>query len=285
MKKFIILIIFIFTVYSSYSTDIKCLWWNVKDFFDTKDDPDKDDKVLSNAEYSKKLNIISEKITDSHADIVGLAEVENIEVLQDIAKKTGYTYYYLEEGNDPRGIDIGFLSKYEVQYISHKNLITPYKGNKKYKFSRDCPEAIIKLDNKKLYILLNHLKSKVQESDDDKSDAKRTAQVNGILDIIADIYKKNKDEPYILIMGDFNSSRYSEPMNILQKSGLKILNYLKSDKDIYTMVYKNKKEDIDYIIFNKKLFEKSKIKIFNSFNTKDYKNASDHFPLFIEFEF
>ena len=85
-------------------------------------------------------------------------------------------------------------------------------------------------------------------------------------------------------MGDLNCNRFSEPLNILQKSGLVILNYFYKKKDVYTIIYKKKKEDIDYIIFNKKLFDDGKIKKFKSFNSNDFKKISDHFPLYVEID-
>jgi len=261
--------------------NLKIVWWNVKNFFDTTDDTDKDDTILTKEQYETKLFQISQKLNYFKADIVGLCEVENINILKDIAKKTNYPFYYLEEGNDPRGIDVCILSKYILNYSTNKDMPTPYLENKSYKFSRDCPVVYLNIDNIELYILLTHLKSKLK--DDDKSDKKRSAQVFGILDIISDIYNNSKNEPNLILMGDFNSYRYSEPMNILEKSGLVILNYFHKKNQIFTTKFNGKKEDIDYILFNKKMFEKSKINQFKVFNDKNYEAISDHFPIFLDF--
>jgi endonuclease/exonuclease/phosphatase family metal-dependent hydrolase len=282
-KRFIVFFVFVFCL-NVNSTELKVLWWNVHNFFDTVKDRNKDDIVLTREQYKNKLNLISEKIADSKADIVGLAEVENIGVLKDIAYKAGYPYFYLEEGNDPRGIDVGLLSKYRVDYKSHKNQPTPYKKDKSFKFSRDCTEAFLNVDGKNLYILTTHLKSKVNGGEG-KNDEKRIGQVNGILDIISEIYKNSKSEPMILLMGDFNSNRHSEELNIIEKSGLKILNYLKNENDFYSTVYKHKKQDIDYIILNKKLYDSSKIRKYKTLNSNEYKTLSDHFPIYLEFSF
>ncbi|OHD14512.1 MAG: hypothetical protein A2086_06470 [Spirochaetes bacterium GWD1_27_9] len=282
IKKYFFLILLLSFSFNIQAKTLKVLLWNTENFFDTKDEPKKDDTVLTDEQFNQKLNNISSKIKEINPDIVGLCEIENIFVLEQLAKKSNYKYFYLEEGNDPRGIDVGVLSKYKLEYKTNKNLPTPYKENKNYKFSRDCTESYFEFNKKKFYILLTHLKSSFR--DDKKSEKKREAQIFGILDIISNIYEQNKEEPYLILMGDLNSNRFSEPLNILQKSGLVILNYFYKKKNVYTIIYKKKKEDIDYIIFNKKLFDEGKIKKFKSFNSNDFKKISDHFPLYVEID-
>lgn len=282
MRKFLFAFLLLIYVLNFVSAKpLKVLWWNVENLFDTTDDPKKRDTLLSKEEFSNKILILSSMIEKIDADIVGLAEIENEYILKLLAKRSGYPYYYLEEGNDMRGIDVCLLSKFKIEYISHKDHPTPYKENKNYKFSRDCPEAVFDFEGDQIYILLNHLKSML--GDKELSLKKRVAQSKGILDIVEDIYEEN-NIPYIIIMGDFNSHRYTEPMNILQKSGLKILNYGYNEKNLYTYVYRKKKNDIDYIILNKEMYQIVKIKEFKSLNSRDYRKASDHYPLYLEIE-
>jgi endonuclease/exonuclease/phosphatase family metal-dependent hydrolase len=287
MRYLIIVFILNLSLLEIFPSDLKILWWNVNNFFDIYDDPDTDDTVLKEDFYLRKLNILSEKIKYINADVVGLAEIENESVLKDLADKSGYKYYYIKNGNDPRGINIAFLSKYKADYISHKDQKTPYKGNIEYKFSRDCPEAIIVINNTKIYFLLNHLKSRSDDnsSDLENSSIKRIAQVNGIMEIVSEIYTNNQIKPYIIITGDFNDIRYSKPINIIEKSGFNIINYLYDEKKYFTYSYKNKKEDSDYIIINNDFYKKIKIRKYKSYNTNDYYSISDHFPLFLEIEF
>ncbi|HNZ26788.1 MAG TPA: endonuclease/exonuclease/phosphatase family protein [Spirochaetota bacterium] len=280
MKIIIFFLIALLTVESTQALELKVLWWNVKNFFDTVDDRGKDDDVLTENEYISKLQSVSGVIKKINADFVGLGEIENIFVLSNIAKSSGYPYYYLEEGNDPRGIDVALLSKYPAVYTSNRDLPTPYDGNPNYKFSRDCPKVEIILENGvKFYLLLTHLKSKF--GGDANSERKRISQIYGILDILDGIYAEN-NEPYVLIMGDFNSERYSEPMNILEKSGLKNINYLYNEKNIWTTNF-GKKKDIDYFLVNEAFFKKiTKYKL-KTFGGKYIDKISDHRPLLLEF--
>jgi predicted extracellular nuclease len=286
-SKFFFAALIILNLSAANLFSLKILWWNVNNFFDVSDDPAKEDSVLSKKEYDKKISNVSFGLKKINADVAGLCEVENISILKELAAKSNYPNYYLIEGNDPRGIDICLLSKIKIEYTSHKDQLTPYKEDKNYKFSRDCPEAKFEYKNKKIYLLLNHLKSEYNSDDNEEEKEltvkKRIAQVDGILDIVSEIYKKN-EEPLIILTGDLNSRRYSEPLNILQKSGLKILNYSYNEDNIFTMKYKNNKMDIDYFIFNDILFNKSKIKKLKAYNKKQFEEASDHFPLLLEFD-
>jgi len=85
--------------------------------YDTVDDPDKDDDVFTAQEYADRLNKASLQVRTvlGAPDILGIQEVENITVLEDLAAKIvaddptlNYTAV-LEEGWDIGSIDVGFL--------------------------------------------------------------------------------------------------------------------------------------------------------------------------------
>ncbi len=69
-------------------------YWNVENLFDLIDDPDKNDdefsiggrKNVTDEIYQLKLSHIAETLTDLNADVVGLSEVENKLVLEDLLK-------------------------------------------------------------------------------------------------------------------------------------------------------------------------------------------------------
>lgn len=286
MKKNIctLFLLFLLLFSAAASEKLKIMTWNLKNCFDTIDDPDKSDTVVSQKEYEDKITMLSGVIKKYNPDIAGFSEVENITVLKNIATKSNYEYYYLIEGNDPRGIDVGVISNIALEYRSNKDLPVPYKGNSKYKFSRDCTVSSFATESgKKIYILTTHLKSGYM--DDGKSEMKRIAQSKGILDIVASIYEKEKIEPFVVINGDLNTERYTEPLNIIEKAGFVIMNYSKSPDKLYTYSYRKEKKNFDYIIINK-FFDKSlKNKKIYSVNDDFIKNMSDHYPVIAEFEF
>ena len=104
----------------------RIMGYNVENLFDTEDDPTKDDNAFlptgeqhwTKERYRTKLQHIAEVISavggDAFPDLIGLVEVENATVLQDLLQKTtlgaNTSYRYLvSSGEDRRGIDVALL--------------------------------------------------------------------------------------------------------------------------------------------------------------------------------
>ncbi|MCX6647343.1 MAG: endonuclease/exonuclease/phosphatase family protein [bacterium] len=113
--------------------------YNLQDLFDNIDDPDKFD---GEAPSESRLQALSDVILDADCDILAVQEVENIELLNDFNENYlhgNYSYVVLIEGNDPRGIDVGFLSKFPLQNITsyrERRFVNPETGDIS-RFSRD----------------------------------------------------------------------------------------------------------------------------------------------------
>lgn len=98
--------------------------FNVQRMFDTTNDPGTSDPVLTPTAYQNRLDKASLAIRMhlGSPDILGLVEVENLGVLQDLAAQIdtdelGVDPQYqafLVEGNDVGGIDVGFLIRTDV---------------------------------------------------------------------------------------------------------------------------------------------------------------------------
>lgn len=261
--------------------ELSLVCWNVENLFDPVDCPQTNDRVLTPEAYESRLKGIAGQLKSLNADLIALSEVENISVLAELARRSGYPYYYLEEGNDPRGIDVALLSRLPLNYESNSHLPTPYKGNKKAIFSRDCAVAVIPFAGKRLYLLNTHLKS--MRGGIEETEPIRLAESKGILDIIEGIYRK-EEAPLIILTGDLNCHRYSTPLNLLEKSGLTILNYSRPQSGFYTNKYRGKRGDLDYIIFNRELKERVKVRKFYTVNSPEIEELSDHYPLYLMLE-
>jgi uncharacterized repeat protein (TIGR01451 family) len=99
--------------------------FNMERFFDTVNDPNKDDAVLTQAALDKRLNKASLIVRNiqHYPDVIGVEEMENLSTLQMVAAKLNSDAQtidglpnpnyvaYLVEGNDIGGIDVGFLVK------------------------------------------------------------------------------------------------------------------------------------------------------------------------------
>ena len=131
---------------------VSIMTFNVENLFDNVDDPDKDDKAYLpieakqndahieecneievarwrdeclNLDWSDdaidfKLGVLADAIRqiDGGPDIVALQEIENLRMLErlndDYLADLGYSEAILIEGQDNRGIDVGFLSRLPV---------------------------------------------------------------------------------------------------------------------------------------------------------------------------
>jgi predicted extracellular nuclease len=98
--------------------------FNLERFFDTVDDPDIGEPVLTAEAFANRLNKASLAIRNflKFPDVLAVVEVENLTTLQALAAKISADALaasqpdpqyqaFLEEGNDIGGIDVGYLVK------------------------------------------------------------------------------------------------------------------------------------------------------------------------------
>lgn len=106
--------------------DVRIGFWNVENLYDTIDDPQiKDEEFLPSAKnawtsqrYKTKQTNTAQVIAAMNPDILGMAEVENRAVLNDLVKqpalkkqKYGIVHY---DSPDQRGIDVALIYKTKV---------------------------------------------------------------------------------------------------------------------------------------------------------------------------
>ena len=192
MKLKVFIFLFLSFSISSYANNsLSVMSYNLENFFDTYDDPGKDDKAYlplsakqdqshidacnkirvskwkneclyldwSEENKNKKLNNIVATIRslDTTPDVIAFQEIENINALKDIfykLKDEGYIDYVLIEGNDYRGIDNAYLSKYKIQKTKqHKIIFSPEFSTKD---TRPILEAVIDFNGKPIHFYNVH---------------------------------------------------------------------------------------------------------------------------------
>jgi predicted extracellular nuclease len=94
--------------------------FNLQNLFDTVNEPDKHDDATSPEDYALQLDKLAEAIHDDLLEptIIGVQEVENLTVLNDLAARPEIKAEYeavLVDGPDERGIDVGLL--YRVDQV------------------------------------------------------------------------------------------------------------------------------------------------------------------------
>jgi hypothetical protein len=150
------------------------------------------------------------------ADVAILTEVESLAALRTLSTEITSSYKsFLVEGNDMRGIDIGFLIKSDLpikgEIFSHKNREwkDPVTRRKTPLFSRDLPVLLLRKDNEiKPFLMIfgMHAISMRGRPGDFQSARLRAAQFEGALGIISEFREKYGHDIPVMLAGDFNTS-------------------------------------------------------------------------------
>jgi hypothetical protein len=198
----------------SKGSQFKIAFYNTENLFDTIDDPQKSDndflptsKVAWTSErYNHKIqNIARVLVAIDSVDlpaVVGLAEIENIAVLNDLVTKTplrkGKYQAILEEGRDPRGIDVALIFRKDLlHYISHKAFPASHSFDTRSILCVNLTDA--KKDT--FHIFVNHWKSR--EGGSNETEVKRLENAASLKHLTDSVFARNP-KANIVIMGDFN---------------------------------------------------------------------------------
>ena len=193
-------------------------FWNAENLFDLEDDPLKNDdefsiggrKKVDQKIYDLKIQHSAEVLSDLNVDILGLCEVENRKVLQDLNKSYKARNYSIVHYDSPdeRGIDNALLyDKNKFTLISSKPISNTLKGGDK---TRDILYVEGKYKNNKLHIFVNHWPSNYGGRE--KAIPKRFETANLVMDVIKKIQNKDKFADIVLI-GDFNEDPDEQNIN------------------------------------------------------------------------
>ena len=197
-------------------------FYNLENLFDTENDtlifdddrtPEgKDNWTLKR--YNKKLDhltrVLSEigsEVTKTSPDIIGVCEVENLSVIEDLVnhgnlidKQYGIVHF---DSPDERGIDVALLYKKDVflptSFASHRLLLFDDEDHRNY--TRDQLLVGGYLDNEPYYFMVNHWPSR--SGGEARSRPNRIAAAKLSRRIIDSIQRLNADAK-IIGMGDFN---------------------------------------------------------------------------------
>ena len=260
-------------------------FYNLENLFDTINDPTINDeaspmmelKFNRSAVYWDKIEKLASTIAQIGLEksktspaIIGVAEVENRSVLEDLAKskhllKNNYGIIHYDSP-DKRGIDVALL--YQKEYFNpvFHEVFNPniYRGNKKV-FTRDQLLVSGYLDDEFIHLIVNHWPSR--SGGEAKSRPLREKAAYQNIKIIEKIKRKDVDAK-IIIMGDFND----DPINSSFKKVLKPKNKKKNvgENDLYnpyenmyrkgfnTLAYRDNLNLFDMILISSPLLDKGK---------------------------
>lgn len=252
--------------------------YNVENLFDTVDTPSKSDseftpqskKQWNTKRYNKKLTDIAKVISSINSkelpEIIGLTELENISVLNDLVKEpTLAAANYkplLIEGPDPRGIDCGLLYRPDVfNYISHEAIIVrfPFAKNQR---TRDILYVKGTVNKDTVHFFVNHWSSR--RGGEKESEIKRVTCAT-VLKTHVDSIRSQDETANIIIMGDFNDEPSNKSLDIVLDAGTPAQNrdftnlmYDQHNQGKGSYYYRGKFNMLDNFIVSKPLISKSK---------------------------
>lgn len=217
--------------------------------------------IPTEQQWKAKAKAIAKKIDSTYANIVGLTEVENKKVVEEVKANLhnpASWHIVFEEGRDTfTGQDVALLTKYPAIQES----ITNFPGEREVYFQNNKEEnvnpskilsATIIVEDMDFYIIVAHLISRRGDND-----AKRLAQANVLRRHAVMAMMKNQN---VIIMGDMNDT--PETLVIKRIRGLddiwqdliQTANEIPV-KDRYTYVYQGQKNLFDHILLSPSLYK------------------------------
>ena len=282
MKFFITIFIFIHILFGD--TTLRVATYNVENLFDLKKSGREYKEYIPNTKanwnkktYNIKIQNIARVVSEIDADIIALQEIESLQALKDlryaIKRKGSYYRYYKIANLKNTTIKVAILSKIPFVYTQEIAVTSSYKY-------RNILEAKFNIDNKELYLLVNHWKAKTgPESQRVISAKKLKKRINEL----------GRDKN-IILLGDFNSD-YEEHIKFIKKrrhndtGGKTGINHILHTKEQtkkasktkinkkylynlwydaqeplrYSYIFRGKKEALDNIIISQALLKKQGI--------------------------
>jgi uncharacterized protein len=199
---------------------------NLQHFYDTVDDAGIADAELTPIAYSNRLRKAGLLFRDEmhRPDILGLAEVENLGVLQDLAAASAAPYaVFLLPGNDLGGINVGFLvntSRVEaIEVTQHgKNATFTHPLTGMPATLHDRPPLLLRAlipdplttNTLALTVIMNHLRSLLDIENPANGAfvrAKRRAQAEYVAELVQ---QRQSLGEHVVVMGDFNAFEFND---------------------------------------------------------------------------
>ncbi len=229
-------------------------FWNVENLFDLQDDPMTNDeefalggkKNITREIYDLKLKNCAEVLSDLDADIVGLCEIENRFMLEELnSVYAGRDYEIIHfDSPDERGIDNALFYDPEKFEVTDTRAIQNKLPNGDH--TRDILLVTGKYAGKILHIFVNHWPSNYGG----KATAlpKRAATAGLIVEEVRKILAKDMSAE-IVLLGDFNEDPTDEHVRSLRAVGLSsLMEPLMGQPKVGTYVYRGTDYFYDQII-------------------------------------
>lgn len=255
MNKIFLVIFLLFSTYPSGfcqegKQQLKVVFYNVENLFDTIDDKHKNDneflpgseKEWGSERYLEKISNLGKVLyaIDSLElpAIIGFAEVENREVLKDLVRlsslKRAPYQVILEEGPDPRGIDVALIFRTDkLKYITHRAV----DASNRFKTRNILYVKLLGPAGDTLHLFVNHWKSRSGGAE--KTQPKRIENATLLRNVVDSLFTRDISTR-IIIMGDLNDEPSDESV-LLALEALPVEKKPASG-ELYNLFYKSFEE-------------------------------------------
>jgi len=209
------------------SKSFSIAFYNVENLFDTINDPDINDEDFlpesriqwNSKRYLHKLEntskVLSSVNNNNPPDVIGLSEVENKKVLEELVISGGLqncNYQIVHENSsDERGIDVALLYKPDkFNYISHSTIeITfPFDTEDKTREILYVTGLVAQLDT--IHFFINHWPSR--RGGKEASQPKREYVAKILKNAVDSLFRINQNSN-VIIMGDLNDEPADSSIN------------------------------------------------------------------------
>jgi len=268
-------------VFSQDKKHFSIVFYNVENLFDTINSQGINDSDFTpegrynwdTEKYFDKIEKISEvlfTIDSTFPDIVGLCEIENRQVLEDLIKNPlikDATYSIVHEDSpDPRGIDVALLYRpNSFTYIYHRAIPVSYTEGARAA-TRDIlyVKGVVSVKDT-LHLFVNHWSSR--RGGAEASESKRIAAAQILRNVVDSLFTIDK-KANIIIMGDFNDNPNNKSISEtlyaggfskkMDKNKLINLHLEAFEKGEGTLVFNNEWFLFDHIIVSYNLTQKKR---------------------------
>ncbi len=258
-------------------------FYNLENLFDTENDsltfdddrtPNGKDRWTKNryeqklAHMAKVISEIGRETSKTSPDIVGVCEIENLQVLQDLVnqppllnKKYGIVHF---DSPDERGIDVALLYKkasfLPISTASHRLLLFNEEGERNY--TRDQLVVAGLLDNEQMIFIVNHWPSRSGGAVRSKPNRMAAAKLNKR---IIDSVRQWDPAARIISMGDLNDDPVDDSLKKVLRTKSKATQLKEGDlynpmeqlfkKGAGSLAYRDKWNLFDQLFFTSNLLQ------------------------------
>ena len=243
---------------------ISCIaFYNLENLYDTINNENVNDEEFTpsgtnnwnSTKYQSKLERMSYAISQigldyspSGAAFIGVSEIENRNVLEDLVKqpnliKRGYEIVHYD-GPDRRGVDVALLYNPKQFKVTNSKSYRLYTEDSTF-LTRDQLMVSGYLQDEKIHVIVNHWPSR--SGGEERSRPKRNAAAKLTRSIVDSLFRVDP-KAKIVVMGDLNDDPFNESCALIlgAKKELKDL----KDGELYNTLWKTLEMGLGSLTYN-----------------------------------